>query len=263
MLAAELAGVAYNKASHRRELRKKLANRSEASIEFKHANISAALLEAGFPYISGYKPRSNYQALLVDVLADRLDKDRTITDLAASDVERPIVVPDVDDILAVLTARPEAKEQPGSLRIAEPSPNRIHLTTNYLEREARNRSLGAAGETFVLNYETARLISLGQERLASQIEHTAKIRGDSAGFDIMSFDVSGKELLIEVKTTKYGSETPFYVSSNEVAVSNREAERYQVYRLFDFRQTPRLYTLPGAIEVSCLLSPRTYLASPR
>jgi len=59
MLSAELAGVPYNKAAHRRELAKLLADWSEQAIEFKHANISAGLIGLGFPYISGYKPRSN------------------------------------------------------------------------------------------------------------------------------------------------------------------------------------------------------------
>jgi len=263
MLAAELASVPYNKTAHRRDLQKRLNGRSEASIEFKHANISAALVEAGFPYISGYKPRSNYQRLIAEVVAERLAQDKSILELAASDADRPIVVPEVDDILAILTKPPESTGSTKPSRVAKPRHSGAHLATNYLERESRNRSLGAAGETFILNYEKARLISLGKEQLASRIEHTAKVKGDSEGFDILSFEGSGQERLIEVKTTKYGAETPFYVSRNEVAVSKREAERYQVYRLFDFRQSPLLYTLPGAIDVTCRLSPTTYLAVPR
>lgn len=115
----------------------------------------------------------------------------------------------------------------------------------------------------MLNYERARLLLAGREKLAARIEHTARIRGDYEGYDILSFEESGRERLIEVKTTKYGTDTPFYVSRNEVAVSSRESERYHLYRLFDFRTSPRLYTLPGAIESSCLLSPTTYLATPK
>lgn len=69
MLASELAGVHYNKAAQRRELAKLLDNRSEQAIEFKHANISAVLIDLGFPYIPGYKPRSNYQQLLYEVVS--------------------------------------------------------------------------------------------------------------------------------------------------------------------------------------------------
>ena len=263
MLAAELAGVPYSKAAHRRKLQKTLADRSEASIEFKHANISAILVEAGFPYISGYKPRSNYQALLADVLAERLEREKPLLELAVVDADRPIVVPEVEDILAVLTAKPRLSVPAKTEGFSELKPNKIRLTTNYLEREARNRSLGSAGEAFILNYERARLVHLGKEQLASRIEHTARVRGDYEGYDILSFEESGRERFIEVKTTKYGGETPFYVSRNEVAVSNRESAKYQVYRLFDFRQKPRLYTLPGAIEANCILSPTTYLALPR
>lgn len=261
MLASELSSTPYNKAAHRRALQQKLDGRSEPSIEFKHANISAALLEAGFPYISGYKPRSNYQALLAEVISERLEQNDTMLQLAGADADRPMAVPEVDDILAIATTRPSSTKE--RLGVGDEVRSGIWLTTNYLEREARNRSLGSAGELFVLDYERTRLTHAGKEKLAARIEHTAKVRGDSEGYDILSFEESGRERLIEVKTTKYGSQTPFYVSRNEVAVSKRESESYHLYRLFDFREAPRLYTLPGAIESTCLLSPTTYLAAPK
>jgi len=261
MLASELVGTPYNKAAHRRALLPLLKGRSEQSIEFKHANISAALLDAGFPYIAGYKPRSNYQSLLAEVLAERMSRAVQLQEVAAADADRPMVVPEVDDILAVLTAAPRVEMQ--TRKVAEPSAPAIRLPTNYIEREARNRSLGAAGELFVLNYERARLIHSGKENLAARIEHTSKVRGDYEGYDILSFDESGAERLIEVKTTKYGAQTPFFVSRNEVAVSERSPAVYHVYRLYDFRQSPRLYTLPGAISQSCQLSAAAFLAVPR
>jgi len=263
MLSAQLAGVPYSKASHRRALQKRLDKRSEASIEFKHANISAALVNAGFPYINGYKPRSNYQSLLAEVSLARVAQDKLLLSLAAADVDRPMTVPEVDDILAILTERPTTATAAKPAGTADTNLGRFYLPTNYLQQEARNRSLGSSGELFVLNYERARLIHLGHERLAARIEHTAKVRGDYEGYDILSFETSGRERLIEVKTTRYGSETPFYVSRNELAVSEREADRYQVYRLFSFQRAPHLYTLPGAISASCLLAPSTYLAQPR
>lgn len=132
-------------------------------------------------------------------------------------------------------------------------------STNYLEREARNRSLGLAGEEFVLNYERARLIHAGREKLAARIEHTSVVRGDHEGYDILSFEDSGAERLIEVKTTKYGKDTPFFLSRNEVAVSGRESERYFLYRMFAFRDAPGMYSLTGAMDKACELSPTTFL----
>lgn len=169
MLASELAGTPYNKAAHRRALLPRLDGRSDQSAEYKHANISAALLDAGFPYINGYKPRSNYQALLAEVGAERLDARPDLLQLAAADADRPMAVPEVDDILAVLVQRPPAPRPPPQARETASSVRR--LTTNYIEREARNRSLGASGERFVLNYERARLVRAGREGLAARIEH--------------------------------------------------------------------------------------------
>jgi hypothetical protein len=261
MLASELAGTPYSKTAHRQALQPLLQGRSDASVEFKHANISAALLDAGFPYINGYKPRFNYQSLLAEVLAERLDETPDLFMLAAVDADRPIVVPEVEDILAALTERP--KPRPDTPKATEPFIPAIRLPTNYIEREARNRSLGSAGELFALNFERARLIHAGKETLAAKIEHTAKVRGDHAGYDILSFEASGAERLIEVKTTKYGMDTPFFVTRNEVATSDRHAEQYQLYRLFAFREAPRLYTLPGAIGNTCRLSAATFLAAPK
>jgi hypothetical protein len=261
MLAAELAGVPYSKATHRRALVQALSERSEQSVEFKHANISAVLIELGFPYISGYKPRSNYQRLLFEVVADRLAGAEALQKLAAADADQPIVVPEVEDVLSVLTEPPTGRDPVDGAKERERPPRQ--RSVNYLEREAQNRSLGMAGEQFVLNYERARLVRAGKERLAAKVQHASLTQGDGAGFDILSFDVSGAERLIEVKTTKYGRETPFFVSRNEVAVSEARSSQFQLYRLFSFRRDPRLFTLAGAISSTCQLSASNYLAAVR
>lgn len=261
MLTSELAGAPYNKAAHRRELAGLLNGRSEQSIEFKHANISAILIELGFPYISGYKPQSNYQQLLYDVVADRLGSSPELATVAAANADLPVVVPEVDEILSVLTAPPEPG--PGRQELEQAVRARRSFHTNYLEREARNRSLGTAGELFVLNFERARLIGAGKERLADRIEHTSRMHGDGEGFDVRSFEESGADRLIEVKTTKYGRETPFFVSRNELRVSESRASSYHLYRLFGFRVQPRLFTLKGALSDTCRLTASSYMATVR
>ena len=261
MASSWLAGTAFNKAAHRRAVLAKLNGRSEKSVEFKYRNISAALIDADFPYIPGYAPLFNYQGLLAEVLMERLSNSPTLLAIAAADADAPIVVPEVHDILAALTTKPKPPALDGKVR--EAVPFRPKLTTNYVEREARNRFLGSAGEQFVLNFERARLVLAGKEMLAAKIEHTAMVRGDYEGYDILSFEESGAERLIEVKTTKYGLETPFFVSRNEVATSERHAHEYQVYRLFEFRAAPRLYTLAGSIGATCHMSAATYLARPK
>jgi hypothetical protein len=259
MLAAELAGAPYNKTVHRRRLLRALSDRSEQSIEFKRANISAVLIELGFPYIAGYKPRSNYQALLYEVVADRLATNPRLLSAAEADADLRVVVPEVDDILSVLTKPPSTSSQDHATK--KRAAVRPFFSVNYLEREARNRSLGTAGEKLVITFERARLIRAGRESLAARIEHTAQLRGDAEGFDIRSFEETGVERLIEVKTTKYGRETPFFVSSNEVSVSESSAGQYYLYRLFAFRSAPKMFILSGALSKTCRLSALAFLAT--
>ena len=199
MFRSEMAGVPYSKAEHRRRLGKLLNNRSEPSIEYKHANISAAMIDLGCGYISGYKPRHNYQRLLYEVLSELVFGDEKLLAVVEADVRKPGEVPTVDDILSILTEPPKRKRAHGTVRERPVTPRG---PVNYLEMEARNRSLGAAGEEFVLRFEQARLLAAGQDRLAGRIEHVAQTRGDGDGFDILSFEPSGAERLIEVKTTK-------------------------------------------------------------
>ena len=51
MLSLELAGQSFSKTAHRRALQQKLNGRSDGSIEFKHCNISAVMIDLGFPNI--------------------------------------------------------------------------------------------------------------------------------------------------------------------------------------------------------------------
>jgi hypothetical protein len=192
-------------------------------------------------------------------VADRLINDQNLVTLAAVDAERAIVVPELEDILLLLTDPPKASI-PSSSAEQSRAPRRV-LKVNYLEREAQNRSLGAAGEEFVINFERARLIRVGREGLAAQIEHTSRVRGDGDGFDILSFEESGRERLIEVKTTKYGRETPFFVSRNELVVSEARADLYHLYRLFKFRDAPRIFTLNRTLSTTCRLAAFTYRAN--
>jgi hypothetical protein len=79
----------------------------------------------------------------------------------------------------------------------------------------------------------------------------------------LSFETTGQERLIEVKTTRYGASTPFFVTRREVATSREAAERFHLYRAFDFRRRPRLFFKAGAIEQSFELEPSQFVATIR
>lgn len=263
MLRLELRDEPFTKAEFRRRLQGVLDERSEGAIEYKYANVSAVLLdELKFPYVDGYKPRRNYQDLLAEVVANRLRESRDLHALAAaavSDAEE-LPVPSVEDFLRVLADPPSPSEPGGAPRGRERGRTRYGGTVDYLKREARNAALGMAGERFVLNFETARLHHQGTPDLADQIEHVSQTQGDAAGYDILSFDRSGRERFIEVKTTRFGKETPFYVSRNQVAFSAEEGERFHLYRVFRFRSDPRMYARSGPLPDGFDLEPVEFLS---
>lgn len=259
MLRGELLGQPYVKAEHRRRLGRLLNGRSEQAIEFKHCNISACLLDLGCPaYIEGYQPRGNYQQLLHDVVMDRLEASRDVRAAVESRTEAVAPGEYGVDILQLLVDPPRPREKGsaphGFVR------DRV-ACTDYSTRESHNRALGDAGELFVLQFERARLARGGAEQLADRVEHVAKTRGDGIGYDIASFEIGGTARLIEVKTTNFGQYAPFYVSRNELLVSQKQSGWYFLYRLFDFHDNPRLFTLPGALSDSVDLDPSQYIAS--
>lgn len=258
MLALELSGQTFNKSAHRKALNQKLNQRSDGSIEFKHGNISAVMIELGFPYIRGYQPRSNYQTLLFEVASEQIKHQIPLDAVAQAAVLQPALVPDLLDFRCV-SVDPPAKNHKAAESAA--FQELIPVKRDYLVQEARNQSLGLAGEEFVLQYEHWRLISLDRKYLADKVEHVSKTKGDGLGYDILSFDVSGKEKFIEVKTTSFGKETPFFVTNRELRFSEFAADQFHLARVFQFRKSPKIFSLPGSIDLHCNLDPVTYRAS--
>lgn len=260
MFAAELAKLPFSKSAHRQRLKPLLHDRSDASIEFKHANISAVLVNFGLPYIDGYKPRGNYQQLLEQVVLERLSiQPAFVEEAAASPILDPAEPPPTNfghlDVLEESPPEVAAVETQGASR--EPGARRV----DFVRRDAENRRLGSMGEEWVLEFERRRLNDRhGRPDLAHRIEWVARTRGDGLGYDIGSFNGDESPRLIEVKTTGSPKEFPFYVTAGEVRVSEREAASYHLYRVFRFGVAPRLFRLPGALSETCRLQATQYSA---
>ncbi|MGY1408137.1 DUF3883 domain-containing protein [Luteimonas sp. A611] len=258
MLELELNGQQFNKSARIQSLMQKLDGRSKASVEYKFRNVSAVMQELQWPTVSGYKALANYQLLLLEVIEAQLRMRPALQAAAEHAVTRPAAVAEavIGDTAWV------SKPKPTQLKEAPPeyAPRFSPARRDYLAREARNRSLGNAGELFVMKLESQRLYAAGHKTLAKRIEHVSETQGDGLGFDVLSFETDGRKRLIEVKTTAFGELTPFFVSRNELARSNADAEHYQLYRVFDFRKRPRVFNLAGAIESHCRLDATTFLA---
>jgi hypothetical protein len=260
MLTLELNGQNYNKSRHREALLPQLDGRSSASVEQKHRNISAVMRELGYPWIRGYKPLSNFQRILIDAVEAQLKARPQLDAAARAAVEQPAIQP-------ALTILEGARVPVPKLKVAENKvwqPKFSAVKRDYLAVESRNSSLGLAGEEFVMAYEFDQLKKMGRRDLADRLEHVAQTQGDGLGFDVLSFDpYSGKERLIEVKTTSFDESTPFFVTRNEVARSEQDAGKYELYRVFDFRVTPRFFSLEGAIKQNCDLDAVSWSARPK
>jgi hypothetical protein len=260
MLFKQLAGKKYNKAEHNRSLQLKLNNRSKGSVEFKHQNISAILIELGQPYIIGYKPAANYQSQLRDVVLAHLAAHQSNLDKLAKQelVEQPLLF---DWANVIDNDIPEKIAM-----VAEPQRKYLARKTNFAQRESNNHNLGANGEEFVINFEQQRLIAAGREDLAHEVKWSSKDEGDGLGYDVCSFLWRDEQPIedvhyIEVKTTNCGKYFPFYISDNELAFSKEYAKQYSLYRVFDFKHQVRLFQLTGAIDKHVNLKAKTYKAS--
>jgi hypothetical protein len=258
MWMLEQAGQSYSKTEHRRALLPKLNNRTPAAVELKHQNISAVLMEHGWQNIPGYKPRGNYQHLLADVVAERIMGDSKYDRAAESAADRPVEAPLLTKIDGILVEPPKIASTVRLDRAPYFVARNPILQRDYIDREARNALLGKAGEEFVLAFEQRRLHKCGQKNLADKVEHVAVTQGDGRGFDVLSFDESGRERFIEVKTTNGGKETPFFISRNEIEFANAFAPQFHLYRVYEFSKAPHMFDMPGAVERNCLLDPVSY-----
>ncbi len=249
MLSAEQAGAPYVKAHHAKDLMTQIG-RSHRSVEFKHMNISAVLQEIGQPTIRGYKPAVNYQKTILDAIERRL--------LRQPPLWTPVIGVQLSEVaIPFLEAAPilqPPRERPRDLE-------RLVRKFDAGEQDFRNRELGRAGEETVFLYERLKLQGEDRRDLARKVRWVAQEDGDGAGYDILSFDHSGRERFLEVKTTLGGHTTPFYLTRNERDFAEERPNAFRLMRVHSFAREPRMFELAPPLEHVVRLSPHTFQAS--
>jgi hypothetical protein len=250
MLLAELSGKAYVKSRHSAALMARIG-RSHRSVEFKHQNISAVLDELGLPWIPGYKPKLNFQNAIFDAIDRYITKHPGVLDPVEV---APTGSPPADVFVPRPLPSPASKKIPERLR-------RLVLKFDPVERDHLNRSLGKAGEAFVVDLERHRLKGGNRADLARKVRWTAAEDGDGAGYDISSFNLEGAPRLIEVKTTNGSARTPFFITRNEFSIASEIPTQWQIYRVHLFASGPRVFTIAPPLESSLKLSTQTWRAS--
>jgi hypothetical protein len=78
---------------------------------------------------------------------------------------------------------------------------------------------------------------------------------------LLSFDASGRERLLEVKTTNGSARTPFFLSRNERDLSTERPEYWRLYRVHLFAKEPRIFTITPPLEEEVYLRPEIWRAS--
>lgn len=251
MLSDETLGVPFNKSEHRRSLKNQI-DRSDGSIEFKHQNISAVLGKLGLRRIRGYLPAANYQEALIDAVERYIDRNKGVLHpenlIIPAFAERPNLFVQEPPPLLPISPRSEAIE-------------RLVRKFDPVERDFRNRKLGRNGEELVLHLERERLQKLDRQDLVNKIRWVSEEDGDGAGYDILSFDVSGNERFLEVKTTVGPNTTPFYITRNELSFSTKRPDAFRLCRVFDFSKQPQMFQLKPPLENHVRLSPLSFEAS--
>lgn len=226
-------GGTTNKAERYRNLGE-LINRSPTSVERKLQNVSAVLEGLEMDWAKGLAPLRKFQQSLINAVERYLDSN-------------PVAVfgPPVSqwpDTTELVEEAPPAKGPPKPP--LDRKLERIARKYNYAERDARNRTLGRAGEEYIFLREQKRLLEAGLPKLAKEVEWTSDKRGDGVGYDIRSFDTSGAERLIEVKTTNGSRTTDFFLSRTEHEVSLERPDAWRLFRLHSFSKKPGLFVLP-------------------
>ena len=252
MLKEEQAGQTIRKTEHRRAL-KAHVQRTDGSIEFKHQNISAVLTQLGLPRIRGYLPAWNFQGAIAAAIGRYLDVQPDPVPLAS----KPLT--GFSDMPSLFVGPPPTRPPIGAK--ARKVFERVARKFDPALRDQMNRALGEAGEELIYERERALLVSADRRDLARKVRWVSKEDGDGAGYDIRSYDLLGSERWIEVKTTRGGSTTPFYLTRNENEVAKERPDAFRLYRLHDFSRQPGLFTLTPPLDAVLQLEALTFQAS--
>lgn len=249
-------------------------NRGIGSIDFKLGNLSYIATEIGLPELPGfvparkaqkgpiYKAFDRYVSAHPELLADDAFLSRADVGHFAG-VSQPIIAPlTVPAGGAATDLLPTDPVPPRSGPKAARPEGLARLVRKYdpAARDHRNRLLGRLGEQYILNHEIARLMAADQMKLALQVEWTSDVHGDGAGYDIKSFEPDGSDRLIEVKSTKGGPTTDFFVSRTEREVSMERPDAWRLYRLHTLPTAPRFFVLPPPLEQSVSLKAENWRA---
>jgi uncharacterized protein DUF3883 len=252
MLAHERAGRSYIKAEHWRRVMEQ-TGRVKGAVEFKFGNISAVLEALGIQWVRGYKPARHYQDALIDAVERQL--------MQHADFVQPHFAEPAAEFLGQDVFVPPPEPDPKDPAARVPAMRRLIGKFDPAARDHRNRTLGQAGERFVLDFERECLERAGCSTLAGKVRWISYEDGDGYGYDILSFTPRGEERLLEVKTTCGHERTPFWITRRECEIAAEKQEIFRIRRVFHFGNKAQMFELPPPLEDRVSLTAACYMAS--
>lgn len=131
------------------------------------------------------------------------------------------------------------------------------VDVDFQEKAKEQKDLGDKGEVLVKQREIEFLKEINLHDKAALVD----IVQDGRGYDVYSFDESGNEKFIEVKTTTGNEYSHFYLSENEVDFMRLNVNQYCIYRVYNFDEEnnfAEFYELSGEVENQLLMKPTQY-----
>ena len=195
-----------------------------------------------FNFISGYNFISvqGFQEITEPHISKILESKNNIDNLFKefSDENSPEMPQGTDSVFINVPkeVRPRAFEGKFKQYIEKVANKDRAKRSGFIDFEEKNKTyarIGSRGEEVVILYEKERLVSLGRKDLAEKIKRIS-MENTFAGYDILSYEVDGRERKIEVKSTisEKGSGVYFNLSRNEKGIAEAE-DNYYIYLVFN------------------------------
>lgn len=111
----------------------------------------------------------------------------------------------------------------------------------YAHLRTYQAEIGIKGEEFIIAKEKGKLLHTDYY---NKIKHISKT-DNSAGYDILSYEIDGTELYIEVKTTDKNHDF-FYLTQNERARAvelKENGKKYLIYRVINIMSEPTYFVI--------------------
>lgn len=251
MLDMELAQVPFKKSDEYARLAA-LTGRTVKSIERKHSNVSAVMHLLGLRLVSGLQPLPNFQKSLIDAVEQELTARSSLPEWTIPTANDLVLTEISTSVPGGIATTPTGRE----------AVRRLISKFDPAERDKANRALGRLGEQLVFDHECRKLLTANRPELARKVRWVSEEDGDGAGYDISSFEIDGKERLLEVKTTNGGDSTPFYISENERAFSDENHDSFRLVRVYQASSAPGAYIAQPPLTDHFMLNPINYRARP-